>query len=407
MAQLRAHLLITLCSILISGCLSSELSVSSDGIRPPLKCVGDMSRKIESHKVLSTTKMIQKYGYPAEEHLVKTEDGYFLVLHRIPGLPGSSTVFLQHGMLSSSFDWVVSGRNKSLALLLSDKGYDVWLGNARGNMYSQCHDKYSSSQHEFWDFSWHEMGIYDLPAVINYITNQTHQNMTYIGHSMGTTMFCVMATKKPEIASKVKAMFGLSPVVYLSNTRSVLFSIAKVANLEGFMRSMHIDKFFPRNSVMEYYVRSLCHSQKICEYLLHILFGYSPVQFNSSLLPMILSHVPAGTSVKSLLHYHQVVRSGRFAHYDYGSVRNAEIYNSSKSPNYDLSKIEVPIGVFWSAGDILLDPKDVKKFFNQIRNKIFNHKIENNAFNHVDYLWAKDADKYVYTKLLSAMDSYR
>lgn len=58
--------------------------------------------------------MIRKAGYPAEAHVTLTEDGYLLTMHRIPGKPGSPAIFLQHGLLGSSADWVVSGKGKSL-----------------------------------------------------------------------------------------------------------------------------------------------------------------------------------------------------------------------------------------------------------------------------------------------------
>jgi lysosomal acid lipase/cholesteryl ester hydrolase len=63
--------------------------------------------------------LITKYGYDAETHTVLTADGYFLTLHRIPrGHHGETghkgCVFVQHGLLSSSADWVILGPDKAL-----------------------------------------------------------------------------------------------------------------------------------------------------------------------------------------------------------------------------------------------------------------------------------------------------
>lgn len=38
-------------------------------------------------------------------------------------------VLLQHGLLESSYTWVVNGPELSLAFRLVDAGFDVWMGN--------------------------------------------------------------------------------------------------------------------------------------------------------------------------------------------------------------------------------------------------------------------------------------
>lgn len=61
-------------------------------------------------------------GYPLEEHRVQTADGYLLTMHRIPygRLSGPAAnkpvVFLQHGLLCSSADWVLAGPEKGLGI---------------------------------------------------------------------------------------------------------------------------------------------------------------------------------------------------------------------------------------------------------------------------------------------------
>ena len=67
--------------------------------------------------------------------------------------------------------------------------------------------------------SFDEMGKYDLPAAISYITNLTLTPLhTYIGQSMGTTTFYIMAIKRPEIAKMVKIMISFAPVAFVGNT---------------------------------------------------------------------------------------------------------------------------------------------------------------------------------------------
>jgi len=39
-----------------------------------------------------------------------------------------------------------------VGFVLADAGFDVWLGNVRGNTYSRAHVKYSPSDAKFWEW---------------------------------------------------------------------------------------------------------------------------------------------------------------------------------------------------------------------------------------------------------------
>ncbi|KAJ4429103.1 hypothetical protein ANN_26104, partial [Periplaneta americana] len=166
--------------------------------------------------------LVRKYGYPVEEHTVQTEDGYLLTHFRIPhGRTNSTTrgrrpIILQHGLLGASDLWILMGREKSLGFILADAGFDVWLTNIRGNRHSHKHVRLSTNSAQFWNFSWHEMGVYDMPATIDHILATTGQKrLYYVGHSMGTTMFFVMTSMRPEYNDKLRLGIALAPVAFL------------------------------------------------------------------------------------------------------------------------------------------------------------------------------------------------
>lgn len=44
-----------------------------------------------------------------------------------------------------------------LGFLFADAGYDIWMGNARGNTYSANHTLYTKKDREFWEFTYVEI----------------------------------------------------------------------------------------------------------------------------------------------------------------------------------------------------------------------------------------------------------
>ena len=70
--------------------------------------------------------MIRNEGYDVETHTVVTEDCYILQMHRIPRGRNQikdgqvrPAVYLQHGLLCSSADWVMGTRDNSLGKIIS------------------------------------------------------------------------------------------------------------------------------------------------------------------------------------------------------------------------------------------------------------------------------------------------
>ncbi|XP_029163316.1 lipase 3-like [Nylanderia fulva] len=304
--------------------------------------------------------MIRNKGYPAETHVVTTEDGYLLTVHRIPGGNSSLPVLLIHGLLSSSADFFVLGKGKALGFLLADEGYDVWLGNMRGNLYSRTHISLSPSNLTFWDFSYNEMGTYDLPAIITYITNMRSQPLhAYIGHSMGTTSFYIMGSKRPEIVEKMRLMISFSPTTFMDHMKSpIIILVPLFKKIKIIMDVLFHGELMDRSWFQ--YFAEFCNrnysNQRFCLNVAFTIGGFNHEQFNYTLLPLIMNHVPSGASYKTWLHYVQGIESRKFRSYDYGREKNLLMYNSVEPPEYDLSKITVPIFMFYGNNDWLVDP---------------------------------------------------
>lgn len=176
--------------------------------------------------------LIQMNSYTCETHKIQTKDDYILTVHRIPPtLHAANTsnslmqprrpVILMHGLLGSAADFILPGKNRALSAILHEQGYDVWLPNARGTTYSKKHLTFDSSQSEFWNFTWHEIGVQDLPAIVDYVLDFTQQSSVhYVAHSQGSTTMLVMLSERPEYNEKIVSGHLLAPVAFLKDLKS-------------------------------------------------------------------------------------------------------------------------------------------------------------------------------------------
>lgn len=81
-------------------------------------------------------------------------------------------ILLIPGINCASDGFIANYENSSLAFYLANNDFDVWIMNNRGNKYDVDHHKNKSldkKSKEYWDFSFEEMALEDLPKVIEYI----------------------------------------------------------------------------------------------------------------------------------------------------------------------------------------------------------------------------------------------
>ena len=169
---------------------------------------------------MDAREMIEFRGFKFEANHVVTEDCFILEMHRIVSsffslyfalhhfffkfkkkvnpfdtTPNKPPVLLQHGLIDASTGWLVNTiqgnvndeDDRNLGFALAKRGYDVWLGNYRGNTYSKNHTTYSTRDPQFWKFTFDNHALQDLPAQIAHVQKVTnYDQIAYVGYSEGT-----------------------------------------------------------------------------------------------------------------------------------------------------------------------------------------------------------------------------
>jgi len=352
------------------------------------------------------TDLVTPLKYPLEEHQVVTSDGYVLRVFRIQAkntqiTSGKKVILLQHGNESSSDDWVLNDESLSPAFFLANQGYDVWMGNNRGNKYSLKNTKISRYSKSFWDFSFQEMGARDMPATVAYILKVTGQpNLVAVGHSQGSTQW-LAGLADPDstqyLNSKVTKFIGLAPVVYATQCYNkalkefadnplILDACDVWGQWDMFPAACSIDS--PEALFMEY----LCTiANEMCK---QFLAGgdLDPVYDNTKRLNIFLSHSPNGASVRVFQHFAQMFYQPKsdpqFMKFDFGRYENQKRYGQPTPPPYDFRNIKIPVAVFAGLQDTLADPGDsVILKNNLLKAGVTSSFYQYNQWGHMTYVW--------------------
>jgi len=323
-------------------------------------------------------------------------------------------VLLQHGILCSSADWVMGHSDDSLGYILADAGYDVWLGNYRGNTYSKAHCSLTSKDEEFWNFSWDDMGKYDIPAMIDHILKVTKQDQIfYVGHSMGTTGFMVMANERPEYQDKIYLASFLAPVAFVDHMKAPIKFLAPFSNQIGWIYNVvGGGEFLPNNFMMKMITdmmkrEDVHYVDEVLVSFLNLICGFDPAQVNETMMETIFQHTPAGTSTNTIIHYAQGIQSGKFAHFDLGKNGNIKKYGQETPPEFSIEAMHVPIASYWSQDDWMAQPPDLFRYMSKLQNNFATYEVPFKPWDHLDYLWGMDAKTILYPEVLKNMERFR
>ena len=352
---------------------------------------------------------ISEAGYPQELHTVTTDDGYILHLHRVPRRCAKKTVFFQHGVLDTSLGWVCSNATDSLAFAAWDEGCDVWLGNSRSNP-PRRHTDPKIPNDQYWSYTLNELGMKDVGAQLQHIhtikcqelqnqvtsTEPIHisrseghlsdkgddsspYSLTLVGHSLGAAALLIYLVTSLHFGGechRVQRLILMSPAGFhpvfppvvlplLWLLPPLTWSMERLMGRRG--AALMIPGSFGRLFFFKIFQDAVQYPaiREFVKRSIRLLMNgdVSPWEFAMQLPHYDVNSMP-GISVHSGIHLIQIVRSGRFQLFDYGSAEKNRLHYGQSTPidiAGEYGKIDVPVDIVAGRNDGVIPPECVQR----------------------------------------------
>ncbi|ENN79085.1 hypothetical protein YQE_04467, partial [Dendroctonus ponderosae] len=201
-----------------------------------------------------------------------------------------------------------------------------------------------------------EIAKYDVPAMLQLVQYHSgaKRKTIYIGHSLASSVAMMFASERPAFAKSLVSLFiFVGPAYKMTHMRSPyrmffpLFypalEITGALNLVQIVSRGHSRRL----------TRPTCMASPVimmgCVAMVNMFIG-PLTEIAPETLPVYFNQLPGGTSLKTLTFLRESTK-GNFRKYDYGPGKNRFLYGSKTPPDYDISKITVPIFLIYARSD--------------------------------------------------------
>jgi len=294
----------------------------------------------------------QRCGLKVDD-VVVTEDGYVLTMHRLRvgnesiTDPSRIPVLFLHGLMLDSESFLRDSRN-NLASYVATNGYDVWLGNHRGNKYSLNHLHLSANADSFWDFSMDEFVQYDFPSMISSMLLATGaSSVVCVCFSQGCIIALTALSREPSLSNVISQLVLLSPPLRTLTPKHVLRSAQVFGHLDISTAVFGKRSFL---GCVNMWQRALSKPAfaYVVKLAMNILFEWKCSNISNRRCHDLFETVYSPTSVKCAVHWCQLIAGSTFVRKE-TTTKNLGAFDDKKSIVNTLfsalrSKLSLPVG---------------------------------------------------------------
>ncbi|KAL9044211.1 MAG: hypothetical protein Q9214_002636 [Letrouitia sp. 1 TL-2023] len=280
-------------------------------------------------------------------------------------------------------------------------GFDVWLGNNRGNKYSKKSTRSSPTSSAFWDFSMDEFAFHDIPDSVNYVLQTTSQpSLSYIGFSQGTAQAFATLSIHPNLNDKVDVFIGLAPALSPAGLHNgIVDALVKASPNVLFLAFGR--KIILNSATMWQAILYPPIFIRLIDVSLSFLFNWKGRNISVPQKLAAYPHLYSFTSTKSVVHWFQIIRNKSFQMYDDDvqaplSLGVSERYY--KVPKFPTRNIKTPVVLIYGGSDSLVD-------IDVMLRALPKHTVAKEIahFEHLDFLWAENVEKLVFPMIFEAL----
>jgi hypothetical protein len=431
----------------VTSLASSMAAGLAQRLNPAAYAADSLTRSLDMRSIAD---VVHDAGYPFETHAAVTDDGYILSLDRIPRRGSSDVLFLQHGVVDSSFAWVANGPDCSLGYEAYQNGADVFMGNFRGTG-ERAHVDASRSEADYWRFTVNDHAYSDLPALLAKVAEikaaewrQDHGGgecgggecgcdchrsssssstndpsspsspstqhhcrsftLTIAAHSMGgaaTTMYLVKCGTDGRRPAVDRAVL-LSPAgvhleaPLLCRATGPVIDLTVSNWISSFRYPSNLARSLAAKVIQD--VKNVPALQDLMAVLAAMLLGGDTEQRNFfRQVDNLTYHSLAGTSSGIFKHFWQIYSSRSFRAYDHGSAEaNVAAYGTAEPPDVlaGFEHISVPCHFLVGLRDNLIAPANVLAQYERLRSvrPALAHLKVFPGLGHVDFTYGNNQD---------------
>ncbi|KAH3763174.1 lysosomal acid lipase/cholesteryl ester hydrolase [Pelomyxa schiedti] len=379
--------------LLLVGTTNGESAKNADKMMERLR---HYARAYEQTTTWTPSELISDAGYDPELWYVRTPDQFQIGVHRIPN-EGKQPVLFVHGFVMNAGCFVANMPENTLAFLMHDAGFDVWLINLRGTKSSFTNYVYDSHEPEFWNWSFLEPGLQDVSSTIDFILAKTgFPDLPIVSHSEGGATVYAMLADTPKLAEKISFHLALAPCLYLTYSTCPVLVLSDYIDFPYWFDYLNASHTPIPGPMIDWALYEMCTVLPIlCETVVNWLAGWDMSNMNASRVDIYVQCVDA-TSVMNVDHLLQLRHTATFGYFDYGEEENLVHYNQTVPPVFPIDTVMVPTKLYYGGEDVMVSQKDVEELLIPSLNSA--SFVEPPTFvpswSHADFIWSIDGELY-------------